>query len=207
MCTISEVKEFLDKLAEKEQSPAIASTLRLSPAQMTEVDCQYIDKELGIRLPESYRSLLLAYDWSNLRLGNLHFFSSAHVIIENNLASKNPFYEFYKANHLIEIGYYEADTVCVRLQNHGGLEGEIVYLNHARYPEMKAEFVSSSFERLVICAVIDLRLKKEANYYEWSDSQLLSEGESLYSQIMDAILKIEPRANEVSFWRKFIRGF
>jgi hypothetical protein len=208
MRTIGEVKEFLDRLARKEESPVIAETVRLPPSQMTEADCQLIDRELSIRLPESYRRLLLAYDWSNLRLGNLRLFGGARAIIENNRPSRNPFHKSYRANHLLEVGCYEADSVCVRLRSRNKSEGgEIVYIDHSKYPEVKAEFVSGDLERLVVCAAIDLRFKKEARYYEWRGTRPQGEEESLYSRIMDAILRVEPRATESSFWYKFIRGF
>lgn len=201
MDTIKEVKDFLDKLYQQKKSPVVAKTFYLGIPGIKEAECQDIEKKLNIQIPETYRSFLLAYDWSTLRLGNLKFFSNAQTIIDNNQMSTNPFYEFYRANNLLEIGNYEANPICIRLKNKIGSEGEIVCLDHNSYPKPEVMFVSSNFERLVVCAAINLRLKTEAG-----DSQ--SENiEELYNQIISAILRVEPRANESPFWYNLIRGF
>jgi hypothetical protein len=208
MRTISEVKEYLDGLREREQSPVIARTLHLPDSQMTEADCQFIEEELDIELPESYRRFLLLYDWADLRLAYLEFFASADTIIESNLPPANPFYAFNRENGLLEIGSYEADPICIRIQeNNGQPTGQVVCLNHESYPEFEVRFVSGDVERLVVCAAIDLQLKKEVDYYGWSDDQKLEDEEALFNQIMDAILEVEPRARETSFWYGFVRGF
>lgn len=208
MQTVGEVKGFLDKLREQEKSPVIANTLSLPVSQMAEADLQRIEAELGVRLPASYRSLLSAFDWSHLRLGNLQFHANADAIVESNMASRTPFFQLYQTNDLVEIGSREADPICIRIQgSQGGPEGEIVYLNHASYPEVRADFVSSGFEQLIVCAATDLRLKEEAGYYEWTDAQLENDQERLFGRIMDAILEIEPRASETRFWDGLIRGF
>jgi len=147
----------------------------------------------------------------SLELEGISFLGDAQRIIYMNQSSVNPFLAFNKKNHLLQIGSSESDVICIRLEEHGNHEGEIVYISHTKYPrpeQAEAEFVCSDFEKLVICAAMDLRLRKEAGYSEWSDESIGSEKEkALSQQIMDEIIKTEPRARESSFWHYFIGAF
>jgi hypothetical protein len=201
--TIDEAKRFLDTLAKKKREP-IASVYRLGPPQISKADCRRVERELNVRLPASYRSLLLSFGWNTLNLSNLEFHASAQELIDRNRASVNPFYEFYQAHHLLGIGNYEADPICVGLE--GGREGEIFYIDHNQYPELQAEFIASSFERLIVCATINAQIKEDVSYYEWDDAQLDQE-EPLYNRVLEAISEVEPGASKGSFWYNFIRGF
>jgi hypothetical protein len=211
MQTIREVREFLDQLREQVPFPVVARRLCLDMPGISEMDCQRIEQELSIRLPKLYRDILLAYDMRSLELGSISFLGDAQRIIHMNQSPINPLLEFNKKNHLLQIGNSEADVICMRLEEYRDHEGEIVYVSHAKYPrpeQAETEFVCSDFEKLMICATIDLKLRKEAGYSEWSDELIGSEREkALAQQIMNEIIKIEPRAGESSFWYYFIGGF
>jgi hypothetical protein len=202
MNSIVEVKEFLDEVVQNEVHPVVAETYRLDVPGLTIEECQWVENQLNIQLPESYRHCLIKYDWNKLELGYLRFYGDAQRIVYENRESINA--SFYRIHNGLEIATYEADTVCVCLERSS--KGRIFYINHNLYPEIKADFVSSGFETFVICAVTDLKLKKEVNYYQWNRDQKQKEGEKLYDQINKAIISIEPRANESDFWYKFIRG-
>lgn len=204
MRTVREVKEFLDILRERQAPGVVAEGWRLDSPGLSEADCQHVEQHLNVQLPSSYRDMLKAYNWSHLEFGYLKFFATANKLINTNQASANPLYEFYRAHHLLEIGHYEADRICIRLSN--GSMGEIVSIPEAKYPNLITEFVASSFEKLVVCAALDLQLKMQSGYYDWSDEQMEQQEEQLYAQVWAKILQVEPRATESNFWHRFIRG-
>ncbi len=203
METIEEVKDYLDALIEEDTSSHLKESYYLAKSKLSDEDCQLVEKELTIVLPNSYKELLLTYDWTNFELGYLSFLGDSIELIKTNKVAVNPFYEFYKEIHLLEMGSYEADPICIRLNDQHGSTGEIVYIDHELYPDLKADFICRDFERLIVCAAINLRFKKEAGFNLLDASQK----DLLNNQIMKAILNIEPRANETSFWDNLLRSF
>ncbi len=207
MQTLDQVKLFLNELEANEKSPVISTFYHLGPPTITENDCQQVERMLSIHLPKSYRDMLISYDWQNLRLGGMRLYANIRELISRNQATVNPFCEFYRLHHLLEIGSYEADSICVNLKDYDQYEaGMIVYIDHEEYPSPVIEFVSTNLENLLVCAAIDLRIKKQKNYYNWSQERSLEE-EELYVQITKQVENIEPRASLSSFWYRFIRGF
>jgi hypothetical protein len=210
MKTLSEAKEILDEIRSSQEKPFLASHYLLTTPGISKDELSKIEKALGNQLPISYTEILKKWDFSSLNLGNLRFHWGFELV---KIAQEtfNPFVTYYKSHYLIEVGTYEADLICLRLRSNQDNEGEIVYISHAKYPrpeDAETEFVCKDFTRLILCAVVDQKIKFESDYYNWKvESNYEEMEEKLFTSILDEILKIEPYAENSPFWSNFIRGY
>jgi hypothetical protein len=149
----------------------------------------------------------LTYDWSNLNIGNIDYNYGPTKIISRNSGHFHLLHNLYKKKHFLEIGQYEADCILIALDNDSGETGRIYYVNHAKYPDVIVEPVSRDFPTFVICSAIDLRYKKESNFYMMEDTLSHDEREAFFNKIMAEIIKMDPLASESPFWPNFIRGY
>ena len=206
MKKLSDVKDYLDELIPRLPS-SIRQYYRLKPSSMADKDCQKIEASLNITLPATYRKALLTYDWSSLYIGSIQYYGGVKEIVSRNSSHINPMYDLYKEKRFLEIGSYEADSILIALDNTSGETGRIYYLNHAKYPDVIVEPVSRDFASFVICAAIDLRYKKESNFYMMEDTLSHDEREAFFNKIMAEIIKMDPIATESAFCPNFIRGY
>jgi hypothetical protein len=205
MQTMDEVKSFLDELVLREKSSILTQGYRLNRNGLTEDDCQSIEHRLNIQISSSLRSLMMKYDWSNLAIGGLSFHGTAKEMFEIN-TFYSPFQKVYREMGLLQIGENEADPICAFVKKYKGFqEGEVVQIYHDEFLKTReTEFVASNFETLIFCLATNLKMKKDVGY---SRSKYPEESRTqLFNNIFEEILKIEPRANESSFWEGVIEG-
>lgn len=203
---IKDVKDYLDEVI-KQLPLSVIKYHRLETASMSDTDCREIEASLNIELPEAYRSALITYDWSDLNIGNINFNYGSTEIINRNSGHYHLLQELFDKKRFLEIGQYEADSILIALDNTSNEAGRIHYVNHVKYPEIIIEPVSSNFTNFVISAVIDLRFKKDANFYVIENTLSHDETETFFSEILMEIIKVDSIAAISPFWPNFIRGY
>lgn len=208
MKNISDVYDYLSNLLEEKGSPGLSTIYSLIPSTMTENDCIEIEQSLNTKLPKSYKQLLLAYNWTNMRINYLYLYYGSREIVDSNKLDATPYVDFYKARKMFEIGLIEADRLFVSTDRSGSFgTGEVGIFKHDSPNEDDPGFVSTNLERMIVCSAIDLRIKEDNSYFDWDEAERAEREEALMATIMKEIVKVEPRADASSFWDGFIRGY
>jgi len=87
------------------------------------------------------------------------------------------------------------------------VEGGIYYIEHARYPEMKLEYVSKDFTCFFVSTTLVFKYHKETEFFKKEDILSQAEKEEYYRKVLAEIEKIDPSTVNSEYWYGFLQGY